>query len=272
MTETEPTKAPRDRSPSFPVISLKSAIERLERFEATFGRHPAPYQKVGLAWGIKQGSSQANQVLAALKSFGLLDYKGAGDSRTVEISDDGRTFLRAQQVHIKRDIIRNAALKPKAFAKFWPEWGVDRPIDAICLDQLVLQHGFNDAAAPTFLRVYDETMAYAGLTDSDKGPPAKEAEEELSGGSDAKAEKAKPPEAPASPTTPSTANAPPSGAKKVVMMENERVLTSGILSKMANFRVLVEGPISAKEIDRLIAKLELDKEILADTSEEETVQ
>jgi hypothetical protein len=47
-------------------------------------------------------------------------------------------------------------------------------------------------------------------------------------------------------------------------MEGERELTSGLLSKDASFRLIVSGEIGVKEIERLIKKLELDKEILAD--------
>jgi hypothetical protein len=38
-----------------------------------------------------------------------------------------------------------------------------------------------------------------------------------------------------------------------------------MLSKTASFRLLVTGSVGAKEIDRLIAKLQLDKEILAES-------
>jgi hypothetical protein len=44
----------------------------------------------------------------------------------------------------------------------------------------------------------------------------------------------------------------------------ERELTTGLLSKSASFRLIVSGDAGVKEIDRLIAKLQLDKEILAD--------
>jgi hypothetical protein len=52
------------------------------------------------------------------------------------------------------------------------------------------------------------------------------------------------------------------------MMDTERVLAEGLLSKSASFRVLVQGAIGDREIERLIAKLELDKEILADDDDE----
>ena len=50
---------------------------------------------------------------------------------------------------------------------------------------------------------------------------------------------------------------------KAKILGGERELTTGILSKDANFRLIVSGPVGVKEIERLIAKLELDKEILA---------
>lgn len=40
-------------------------------------------------------------------------------------------------------------------------------------------------------------------------------------------------------------------------------VTTGLLSKTAKFRLFVSGEIGVKEIERLIAKLEIDKEILA---------
>ncbi len=51
-------------------------------------------------------------------------------------------------------------------------------------------------------------------------------------------------------------------------MDGERELTTGLLSRDASFRLIVSGPIGVREIERLIRKLELDKEILADEIEE----
>lgn len=57
---------------------------------------------------------------------------------------------------------------------------------------------------------------------------------------------------------------PPRPDQKVKIMEGERELTTGLLSKETSFRLIVSGSIGVKEIDRLIRKLELDKEILAE--------
>lgn len=251
MNDTK-SKAPRERSPAFPFISLKAATERLEQFSKKFGRHPVPANKVGLAWEMKPESSQAAQTLAALKAFGFLDYEGSGSNRVAILTADGRNYLRAQQEEIKSKILKRAALAPKNFHRFWEFWGGDRPIDEICLDELVLKYQFNEKAAPTFLRVYDETIAYAGLVDSDKIPPD-------DNGDDEGPEDEIPPEDPLPPE------------KKVKkLMAGERELSSGLLSKEANYRVIVSGEVGLKEINRLIAKLTLDKEILADKDDDDS--
>jgi hypothetical protein len=55
--------------------------------------------------------------------------------------------------------------------------------------------------------------------------------------------------------------APPPAFKPAA---GERELMTGLLSKNASFRLVVSGDVGVKEIERLIAKLQLDKEILAD--------
>lgn len=177
-----PTKGVKERSPSFPFIPLPTALNRLEQFEAYFGRHPAKADLAGLAWQMKGGSSKSQQTLAALKYFGFVEYKGAGKDRVAILTELARTYLRAQQDSIKRDVVRKAALRPTLIRRFFHEWGADRPPDPVCLDQLVLHNGFNEGAASLFLKVYDQTIAFAGLSDSDKGGtashPSGETEEE----------------------------------------------------------------------------------------------
>jgi hypothetical protein len=163
-----PPKGPKERSPAFPFIPLEAALRRLEQFETYFGRHPARADLAGLAWGMKGASSKSGQTLAALKYFGFVDYTGSGKNRTAQLTEFGRTFLRAQQESVKKDIIRKAALMPRAISHLFREWGADRPPDPVCLDELVLQRKFTDAAARLFLKVYDQTIAFAGLSDSDK--------------------------------------------------------------------------------------------------------
>lgn len=167
-TSTVPAKGPKERSPGFPFIPLETALRRLEEFERYFGRHPGKADLAGLAWGMKGASSKSGQTLAALKYFGFIDYTGSGKSRTASLTELGRIYLRAQQESVKQSIVRKAALNPKALKRLFQVWGADRPPDPVALDELVLNRKFTEAAARLFLKVYDQTIAYAGLAESDK--------------------------------------------------------------------------------------------------------
>jgi hypothetical protein len=178
MTEANETTAQRDRSPSYPIIPLEAALTRVAEFDAHFKRSAARPEKVGDAWKIKT-KAYADRMAAALKYFGLLEYQGVGKARHVVVSEEGRKYLRAQQEETKREVAKAAALRPKQIAKFWNQWGVDRPADAACLDELVLKNGFSEAGAREFLKVYDATITYAKLSDSDKASVVEgESEEE----------------------------------------------------------------------------------------------
>jgi hypothetical protein len=177
MTNNEAV-ATRDRSPAYPSVPLDIAFARLAEFDAHFKRSAARPEKVGDAWGIKT-KAVADRVMAALRYYGLLEYQGAGTKdRSVIVSEEGRKFLRAHQEQVKREVIKAAALRPKQIAKFWSEWGADRPADAACLDALVLKNGFSEGGAREFLKVFDATITFAKLSESDKAPPFEQADEE----------------------------------------------------------------------------------------------
>ena len=257
MAENAESTRGRDRSPSYPLIPLEAALERLTAFEAHFKRSAARPEKVGDAWGIK-AKAYAGRTQAALRYFGLVEYQGVGKELQVVISDEGRKYLRAQQEETRREVLRAAALRPKQIAKFWGEWGEDRPEDTACLDELMFQNGFSEAGARQFLKVYDATISFSGLSDSDKMYLENEdSEGQIDDGDNAA----------------NDIDPPPAGNQKprVNLMTGERELTTGLLSKGASFRLIVNGEIGVKEIERLIKKLEFDKEILADIEAEEDV-
>ena len=169
MTENEEPAGQRGRSPAHPLIPLENALARLSDFSTYFKRFPARPDNVGGAWGINS-KARVDRIAAALRYFGLLDYEGAGNDRRMVISDEGRQYLRAQQAKNKRELVKVAALRPKEIAKCWEEWGENRPEDPVCLDALMDDKGFSERGARQFLKVYDATISFAGLTSSDKMP------------------------------------------------------------------------------------------------------
>lgn len=232
-------KAARDRSPSFPFIPLQTATERLAAFELKFGRHPTPAAKAALAWGMKEKSSQADQTLAALRSFGLAKYDGMGATRQIVITEDGRNFLRARQDLVKKEILKACALRPKIIRKFWASWGTDRPADEVALDKLVLENSFSELGARNFLKIYDETTAYAGLSSFDKIEAVAEDDATDDGGDgDALAD----PPPPSGPL-------PPQG--KVKLMEGERVVFTEELNPQNYLKLIASGDVDETMLEAL---------------------
>lgn len=232
MTDTQKEAvAQRDRSPAFPVVALEAALGKLAEFDAHYKRTAARPEKVGEAWDIKT-KAYADRIAAALRYFGLLEYQGAGKERSVIISENGRKYLRAQQDELKREIVKAAALRPKQIAKHWNEWGADRPADAACLDAL-MEEGFSEGGARDFLKVYDATITYAKLSDSDKAlhvPQGDVAEEE--------AEDDLPP--------------PPLQQQgKVKLMDDERVVFTEELNPQNYLKLIASGRVDETMLEAL---------------------
>lgn len=233
--------AQRDRSPAFPVIPLEDALKRLEEFESHFKRMGARPEKVGEAWGINKG--YADRIAAAMRYFGLLDYQGQAPARTVVVSDEGRKYLRAQQDEVKREIIKAAALRPKQIAKFWADWGLDRPAEAACLDELILKNGFSDGGARDFLKVYDATISFAGLSKSDKDTLDQEesnGEDGVNSGND-----------PPAPSRPTPRTVAPPVAGKVSLMEGERVVFTEEVRPSQYLKLIASGELDEIALEAL---------------------
>jgi hypothetical protein len=234
MTEVIDNTAQRDRSPAYPIVPLEVALTRLVEFETHFKRTAARREKVGEAWGIK-AKAYADRTLAALGYFGLLEYKGTGENRYIAISEEGRKYLRAQQEQTKQEVVKAAALQPKQIAKFWADWGDDRPSDPACIDELTMKNDFSVVGARGFLNVYDDTISFAKLSDSDKIAPNSR-EEELDKGPDEGL--------PLSPPIP-----PAQG--KVRIMDGERVVFTEESNPQQYVKLVVSGDVDEMLLDAL---------------------
>jgi hypothetical protein len=238
MADTAENVTQRDRSPSFPVVGLKVAFERLVEFETHFKRSAARPEKVGDAWSITT-KAYADRIAAALRYFGLLEYQGTGKERTIAISEEGRKYLRAQQEETKREVIKAAALRPKQIAECWELWSNDRPADAACIDDLVQNRAFGVTGARDFLKVYDATISYAGLTASDKIAP------EAGGGASEETELdglKTPPKWPWETTQPQG---------KVKLMDGERIVFTEESNPQSYLKLIASGDVDGTMLEAL---------------------
>jgi hypothetical protein len=167
----------KERSPSFPFISLGKAIERARTVADAHRRSPARLITVGETWGYAAQSSGLLQTAAALKGYGLLEDIGKGQDRRAQLTDLAWRILHDTRPGAREEAIREAALRPRLMAEYAAQWLPERPSNNHCLSELHLDRGFTQAAAELFLRVFDETVAFANLKEGDKlSPSLQEAE------------------------------------------------------------------------------------------------
>lgn len=163
-------KKNKDRSPAFPFIGLKTAIERAKEFYDEEKRAAAPVTVAVKHWGYKEKSSGGIQTIAALKYFGLLTDTGSGDTRKVQLTDLGlRIVMDERTVSADRDaLIKKAALMPKIYSRLWDQWGASMPSEENVRHHLRVDLKFSDSTVDSFIRGYKDTISFAKLTESDK--------------------------------------------------------------------------------------------------------
>lgn len=168
MADTKPKK---ERSPNYPFIPLKKAVERAEALHANHKKEAARLVAIAPSWNYGAKSSGLIQTVAALKQFGLIEDFGSGDDRKVQVTDLARRIIVDQRPGAREEALKEAARSPKLFAEYIEKWVPDRPSDAHCISELELDRGFNADSARAFLRIFDESIAFAKLDEEALNSP-----------------------------------------------------------------------------------------------------
>jgi hypothetical protein len=228
----------RGRSPNYPAISLKQAVEGIAKLYSKIHRHPAPREAVATSLGYSGLHGSSMSAISALVKYGFLEKLG----------DDLKLTERAMQIiaphtpEEKQEALRTAANAPALFNEMLEHFKGDVPPSDDLIRSYLIRRNFVASAVPQVIQSFRETMelvagqpAVTYATDGEKPTesiPMQQSEIERE-----------------------TPRARASG---------ERELATGLLSKNTTFRLLVSGNVGVKEIDRLIAKLKMDKDILAE--------
>ena len=254
-----------DRSPNFPALSLGDAVDAIKRVHAAEGRSKAPRLSIVKPLGYTSINGRSLGVLAALKAYGLIE--GRGDEQ--RISQEGFILANAPPDSAEyREALLASFRAPSAFQRFTDE---DEGASPDTLKWKLQKSGFQADSAERLVRIYREsrelvnatTGAYetngSGDETPDETPPMHPVFDEMMSGAFGPPKRGERSKA-----------APPSGVAtmELGMGVHERVLQSGMLSKTASYRVVVSGLVGVAEIDRLLRKIEMDKEILADSDPE----
>src|ERR1700683_108438 len=208
----------RDRSPSYPSIGLREAIERVRRLYESDGKAGAPMEAAfrSIGFGGKNGASL--KVMAALRKFDLVQYQ-AGRAVPTKMALDILVF--EDDDERKKAAKRTAALSPDIYRELvesYREAG-RLPSDTSLKSELIADAGFNRNSVDAFLKDFRDTLEFAGLARD--GVLVLTSDE---------ARKTEPD---------GTENKNDAFSKGNRKMDGERELTTGLLSKTASFRLIV---------------------------------
>lgn len=161
------------RSPAYPAINLRAAIDRARKFYEHEKKNSAPASIVPEHWGFAAKSSGGRSTLSALIKFGLLEESGRGDNRRVKITPLAVDILLDERPNSPERIkaIKQAALTPEIHIELWNRWGTELPSEATMRTVLLKDLDFTNAAVSDLIKEYRDTIEFAKLESSDKIKP-----------------------------------------------------------------------------------------------------
>lgn len=168
ITPAVPPKKQRERSPNYPAIGLRKALELAQKFWDSDKRQPVLVSRAATNLGFSAKSSAGQLTLAAMKKYGLLDEEGAGDMRKLKLSESAITLLNPSAPN-RDELIKQAALKPAIHAELWNKYGAEGGSEGAIHDYLVFDRKFTEPAAKSLIEQYGDTIAFANLGKSDIG-------------------------------------------------------------------------------------------------------
>ncbi len=248
------------RSPNFPVVDLPTAIDAVGKIYLKEKRGKFPRESAARHLGYTSINGRSLGMIAALRAYGLLDGRG----NDLAVTPDAIALLEApQDSHDRLEALERSISAPPMFQRIMEQYPTGTSPQT--LKWWLIQQGFSSDGAEKATDIYLRTRelvtrnqgAYELATDAERDEQLAEAMQDD-------------PEMQRIFRVRRTSEAPAAKPRSVVREEglamaiHERVLQSGMLSKQSSYRVIVSGPVGISEIERLIAKIEMDKDILAE--------
>lgn len=141
------------RSPSYPAISLKEALEKINQIYERDYQNPIPKAVVASHMGYGGLNGKSLGVLAALSKFGLLEGRG-NESRVTDLAV--KIIAHPHGTPERAEAIKEAAEKPELFNELNARFQNGKASDQAIRSHLLTQK-FIPAGADALIRSYRET-------------------------------------------------------------------------------------------------------------------
>lgn len=157
MSEVKERAKQVTRSVAYPSIPLNEAIDSTKKLKDALGKGPYSREEAARALGHSQLTGPASRKIAALVQYGLLERNG----NTYNQSDLSQDILQPLSGDSENVAIKNAAVRPKLFQKVYGRFG-GQALPSM-LQNILIRDGVNEKAAGDVVRIFTETMKFAGL-------------------------------------------------------------------------------------------------------------
>lgn len=159
------------RSPSYPNMPLREAVAAVGRIEAHYRSSPVDREAGAKLVGYSSLSGPANQALAALASYGLVERAGKGEMR---VTERARSILHPDTPQERLHALQAAALEPQLYKELRERFAdiFVPPEDGVV--NWLNRQGFNPSAVRPAARAFLQTMQYMeelGASESHRHEP-----------------------------------------------------------------------------------------------------
>jgi hypothetical protein len=163
--EAEAKRSKQGRSPAYPGLTIKMAIEKAQALYDAEGKYPAPMPSAFKAWGFSEKSSGGREVRASLRYFGLISVDGDSETGKVKLTEEAlRIILDAREDQTeKKALIRRLAMLPAIHKKLIENFPDGLKSDDTVEHYLKFDEGYSGAAAAEVLAEFKDTATYAGI-------------------------------------------------------------------------------------------------------------
>ncbi len=151
----------RMRSPRYPGTSLGQCIDYIEKIHKLERTNPIDREVAAQAMGYSGISGRSSKMLADLNQYGLLEK---GSKNEVRVSKQAVEILHPESPRTKYEALRAAALEPELFQRISERFPDGKPSEA-SLRSYFVREEFTDAAIPSAIRAYTETMEFLEYAD-----------------------------------------------------------------------------------------------------------
>jgi len=159
----------RVRSPNYPSLSLREAVEKIMLVYRALQQHPAPREVIAKSLGYNGLNGASATVISTLNKYGLLDGRG----EDLRVSERALSILHPHSDKERAAALRAAAMEPRLFADLAERFPGGITNDDL-LKNYLLRNGFAINAVTSVIQAYRETSDFveqeAGRYDSASQP------------------------------------------------------------------------------------------------------